>query len=205
MEKARSESIWTATNMVDYMAQTGSADHPSHDVVIDRLREEYASATVKLLDCGVMSGVGYQRFANAAVRVDYTGIDISEKIVVDCRGKFPDANWAQMSVFDLEYDNDAFDVVCGRHLLEHLPYYETAAREMFRVARDWVILVFFQVPREPEVLHRRKTSGGHVWLNRYGPESLHEFLSSLSSDIQFVDIAHDYNKHRVYFCRKRPS
>jgi 2-polyprenyl-3-methyl-5-hydroxy-6-metoxy-1,4-benzoquinol methylase len=197
------ESIWTATSDVAYMRSDGRGDHPSHDTVIDWLREQYADGPVSVLDCGVMSGVTYERLAAAMPGMNYTGIDVSQAILDDCRARFPDAAWESMSVTDLAYADSSFDVVHCRHLLECLPYYETAVREIFRVARHWVVLCLFQVPAEPEALLRRVTPGGYIWLNRYAPGPLEDLLGRLSSDVSSVDVAQGRKVNRVYFCRVR--
>ncbi|MGZ2357921.1 class I SAM-dependent methyltransferase [Streptomyces sp. 372A] len=202
MEIEPKTSLWRQTTDVDYMRLDRREEHPSHRWVTERLTAVYADTSFSLLDCGVMSGVTYEAFQKAGLRVDYTGIDIGRSIINDCREKYPEARWHRMNVTDLALPDSSFDVVNCRHILEHLPYYETAVREVFRVSRRHVVLCFFQPPREPEVLVRRESSGGYVWFNRYAPGPLEQLLSSLSNTVESVDVAHDRRLNRIYFCTK---
>ncbi|MBV1855876.1 class I SAM-dependent methyltransferase [Catellatospora tritici] len=164
----------------------------------------HSGAPFELLDCGVISGVTYHHLLQAGLEVDYTGIDIGEAAIADCRERHPEARWRQMSVTDLAFSDNSFDVVNCRHLLECLPYYETAVREMFRVARRTVVICMFQV-REPEALLRRETANGYIWFNRYAPGPFEALLHSLSESVEIVDVPFDHRPNRVYFCTKRSA
>jgi ubiquinone/menaquinone biosynthesis C-methylase UbiE len=196
------ESLWEATPAVDYMREAGRDGHPSHDWVTERLAALYPESPFDLLDCGVMSGVTYERLRRAGMPVNYVGIDIAERIVEDCRSRFPEASWRRMSITDLAFEDLAFDVVNCRHILGHLPYYETALREAFRVSRRHVFVCLFQVPREPERLLRRETKDGYIWLNRYAPGPLEELLGRLSSNVECSDVAYERRMNRIYHCIK---
>lgn len=199
-------SLWETTTATDYLRMNGVANHPSYDVLIDELARTWGEEQFDLLDCGVMSGLTYERIAAAGLRCNYTGIDIGPSIVEDCRRRHPGTTVEQMSIQDLHYRTDSFDVVYIRHVVEHLPYYETAVREAFRVARDLVVLILFQVPAEPEKLLRRETDSGYIWLNRYAPKPLEDLLDSLSTDVRIVEVSLDGARmNRVYLCRPDPA
>ncbi|MFF7636242.1 class I SAM-dependent methyltransferase [Kitasatospora sp. NPDC008050] len=171
----------------------------------ERIAALHSAAPFELLDCGVLSGVTYRHLLQAGLEVDYTGIDIGEAAIADCRELHPQARWQQMSVTDLAFPDGSFDVVNCRHVLECLPYYETAVREMFRVARRTVVICLFQLPREPEVLLRRETANGYIWFNRYAPGPFEALLHSLSESVEIVDVTADNGRNRVYFCTKRSA
>jgi ubiquinone/menaquinone biosynthesis C-methylase UbiE len=182
------------------MRANGNDEHPSHDLLAEWLHRR--KTAFSLLDCGVMSGVTYEKLQRAALPVDYTGIDMSPTVLADCRRRFPRSRWEQGNALDLAYAAGTFDIVYARHLLEHLPYYETAVREMFRVARQAVVICLFQVPAEPERLLRRETGNGYIWLNRYAPGPLEALLDSLSESVELQDVRRDQRTNRVYFCEK---
>jgi ubiquinone/menaquinone biosynthesis C-methylase UbiE len=190
---------------MDYMAGNGRADHPSRAALADLIRTAYPTDTCDLLDCGVLSGVTYRQLREAGLPVRYTGVDISQSIVNHCRALHPEGRWEQMSAMDLAFAANSFDVVNCRHLLEHLPYYETAVREIFRVSRHHVVISLFQRPRDPEILLRRETANGYIWLNRYAPGPFEALLRSLSESVEATDIAADYKVDRVYLCVKRSA
>jgi len=195
-------SLWEQTSDVDYMRMEGRDTHPSYDWFNRRLAELYGDKVIDFLDCGVMSGTTYTKLKDVSPPCNYTGIDIGESLLESCRSRFPEAQWKQMSVMDLHFPSGTFDVVNCRHLLEHLPYYETAVREMFRVARQHVAICFFQVPRDPEALLRRDAAGGYVWLNRYSPGPFEDLLAKLSDTVETVDISQERRVDRIYFCTK---
>ncbi|MDW4909129.1 class I SAM-dependent methyltransferase [Streptomyces sp. ADMS] len=195
-------SLWEQTTDVDYMRKEGRDTHPSYDWLNGRLVELYDDTVVDFLDCGVMSGTTYAKLKDTGLSCNYTGIDIGEPLLESCRSRFPEARWRYMSVTDLSFPSGAFDVVNCRHLLESLPYYETAVREMFRVARRHVAICFFQPPRDPEALLRRDTAGGYIWLNRYSPGPFEDLLAKLSDTVERIDISQGRRTDRMYFCTK---
>lgn len=197
------ESLWMRTSAMEYMAEDGKADHPSHTVTTNLIRTHYPTTRCELLDCGVLSGVTYGLLKDADVDVRYTGIDISPSIVSHCREIHPDARWEPMSVQDLAFPDDSFDVVNARHLLECLPYYETAVRELFRVSRRHVVIGLFQPPRDPEVLVRRVTADGYIWLNRYAQGPFEALLNRLSESVETIGAVSGHRRDRVYVCVKR--
>lgn len=197
-----SDSLWRSTTDADYMRRAQRGEAASHDATTSWLRQRYANRSFDLLDCGVMSGVTYERLTASGLAVDYTGIDVGRTVLDDCRARHPGARWVEMNVLDLAFKADSFDVVTSRHLLEHLPYYETAVREMFRVARRYVIICFWQPPRDPEVLYRRETEHGYIWLNRYAPAAFESLLDRLSASYVAADVNSGDRNERLYFCDK---
>jgi len=118
-----------------------------------------------------MSAVTYEKLQLASLTVDYTGIDRSATVLATAAGGSRECGGAGKHPRPSLRHGDVRRCV-REALLEHLPYYETAVREMFRVARDSVVISLFQVPAEPERLLRRETGDGYIWLNRYAPGSL---------------------------------
>ncbi|BFV59631.1 hypothetical protein KCMC57_up47350 [Kitasatospora sp. CMC57] len=199
------QSLWAGTSDLAHMGESHRAEHPSHRTVTERIAELHRDAPFELLDCGIISGVTYRHLLDAGLAADYTGIDINAAAVADCRELHPGARWEQMSVTDLAFPDRSFDLVNCRHVLEHLPYYETAVRELFRVARRTVVICMFQVPQEPEVLLRHQTADGYIWLNRYAPGPFEALLHSLSESVEVIDVPADRRRNRVYLCTKRSA
>ncbi|MFF4383537.1 class I SAM-dependent methyltransferase [Kitasatospora sp. NPDC001547] len=198
-------SLWAHTSDLAHMGEKSRAGHPSHAVVTERIAALHGEEPFELLDCGVISGVTYRHLLTAGLSVDYTGIDINEAAIEDCRALHPGARWERMSVTDLTYPEGSFDVVNCRHVLESLPYYETAVRELFRVSRRTVVICMFQVPRETEVLLRRETADGYIWLNRYAAGPFEALLHSLSESVEIIDVPADHRRNQVYLCTKRSA
>ena len=56
-----------------------------------------------------MSGVAYEELRDSDLRVSYSGVDIGQAIVKDCRRKHPQAQWHQMNVMDLAFPDELSD------------------------------------------------------------------------------------------------
>lgn len=196
-----SPPMFEHTTDFDYMASERAA-HASHGAVENWLAETYQNTRFSLLDCGVLSAVTWDRLSASGRDFRYVGIDVAESIIENCRDRAPEATWLTANVTDLDFDDGSFDVVYARHLLEMLPYYETAVREMFRVAGAYVVICFFQPPADPERLVRRVNDEGHLWLNRYSPEPFERLVSSLSSGFETVDVVDKGSRNRIYICAK---
>jgi SAM-dependent methyltransferase len=101
-----------------------------------------------ILDVGCGEGVVSQRLAARLPAAEVVGIDADDSRL--------QREWASRarenltfrlgSAYDLEYDANAFDLVCALEVLEHLERPEDALAEMTRVARNAVLI---SVPREP--------------------------------------------------------
>lgn len=195
--------IWTNTEHIRYMADPQRRSHASHDAFESWLGRQFGPGRTSMLDCGVMSGVTWDRLRQSESPPSYVGIDIAQRVIDDRREQCPDATWATMSVMDLAFDDNSFDIVHARHLLENLPYYETAVREMFRVSRQYVVICFFQPPADPEILLRRLTEDGYIWFNRYSPSRFDALLQELADDVQTEEVRSEGRLDRIYYCRKR--
>lgn len=202
---ARTMNMWEQTTDLDYMGVEGRDSRPSHGIGVEMLGRLSGGETFDLLDCGVMSGVTYTHLLNAGLQVNYTGIDISASAIEQLSRAKPNAQWEKMNVMDMEFADNQFEIVNARHLLEMLPYYETAVREMFRVAKTHVMITFFMPPRSPEKLLRRLGAEGHVWYNRYAPEPFEGLLDKLSSSVKIIDVPDRRYPDRIYVCTKRRS
>lgn len=94
-----------------------------------------------ILDGAAGVGTEYIGFMNDSIDIGYQGIDITPKLV----------NFAQThgvpvmqgSIESLPFNDCQFDIAYVRHALEHLPSYEKPIRELIRVARFEVMIIFF--------------------------------------------------------------
>ena len=123
----------------------------------ERSRERLRYANIKnisLLDVGCGSANFYDGFQKTGLTyfMEYTGIDIAEKNIENCKILYPDANFRLGDARNIEFSNNSFDVVLASRILEYLSLddLEIALSEIMRVARDTVILNFFYEKDMPE-------------------------------------------------------
>tara|TARA_Y100000310_G_scaffold166912_2_gene166639 strand:+ start:13959 stop:14588 length:630 start_codon:yes stop_codon:yes gene_type:complete len=63
----------------------------------------------------------------------YTGVDVSEAMLVKARETHPEIKYIQASVFDLPFEDNYFEGVRSSGMLRHIKEWRLALREMLRV------------------------------------------------------------------------
>ena len=103
---------------------------------------------------------------------------------------------------DLPVDDASFDVVHCRHVIEHLPYFETAIRELARVTADLMVLCMFIPGGDEEILRRKKHAQGYVWVNQYRATDIEGLLNLLFTDVKAENSRDGNRPNVIYFCSK---
>lgn len=107
------------------------------------LCEHSDAKTVLEVGCG--EGELYPAIAKP-LGMQYTGTDISEKIIAEAKSRHPDVDFDVQSATELTFEDNAFDLVIAAEVLEHLPDPLAGLNEIARVTKRYAIL---SVPREP--------------------------------------------------------
>jgi len=79
----------------------------------------YISAGDKVLDLGCGNGRFFEIFNEK--KVDYTGVDFSEKLIEIAKSKYPKGNFLVSSVFNLPFPDNFFDRVLCVAVFHHIP------------------------------------------------------------------------------------
>jgi SAM-dependent methyltransferase len=97
-----------------------------------------------VLEIGCADGRQYRELTRQGFDGAFTGLDVSEAVIRRNRARFVAARWETGSVYDLPFDDDAFDVCYSAFVLEHLVYPERGLEELLRVVkpRGKLVLVF---------------------------------------------------------------
>lgn len=109
------------------------------DALLERIRPR------RILEVGCGEGYLAERLARADPDVTVVGVDLSASLFP----RNPETSrtvFAVQSAYHLGFPGNAFDLVLGAEVLEHLADPPTALREMLRVSRRHLLL---SVPREP--------------------------------------------------------
>lgn len=100
-----------------------------------------------VLDAGCGEGFVVDFVARQDPSLELTGVDLSEGAIRYARERFGNqGHFREGSIYDLPFDEDAFDAVVCSEVLEHLDEPGRAVAELRRVARSHVLMT---VPREP--------------------------------------------------------
>ncbi len=125
------------------------------------------------IPCGLCAD--YLGFKKAGIDIEYLGIDITEQLVTRAIGQGIPAK--QGSIEKIPCKDSAVDICYVRHILEHLPSYEDALRELIRVAKKEVLIVFFVPPHDGETaINSRIVDGDVIYYNWYNKAGLEKFI-----------------------------
>lgn len=128
-----------------------------------------------LLDVGCGPGTVYEDIKNSGKDIQYTGIDVSKGFVGACKELFPEGDFRLGDASSLGFEDNSFDTVLLRHVLEHAPYYEDPIREAVRVAKRRVIIIMWKgLANGPDNLGVMEGRGS----NDYNSLKFNQFLDS---------------------------
>ncbi len=115
------------------------------------------------LEVGCASGYLYEHMMGVAPTMDYTGVDVSERMVAIAKASYPGVRFLKGDAFALEFPDGSFDVVGCFDVLGHLPEMSGPLRELLRVASRTVV---FTAWIGPEMKDLGATINGSKFLHR---------------------------------------
>lgn len=107
--------------------------------VFVRALQETGVENGSLLEVGCSSGYYAEVMSIKALPYSYTGCDYSAAFIELARNRYPNLAFAVGDATQLDYVDDAFDVVVSGCCLLHIPEFDKAVAETARVARHWAI------------------------------------------------------------------
>ena len=121
-----------------------------------------------VLDIGCGGGIQYAAIHDFCLGIDYTGVDITPKMLNAARKLFPDVKFEWGDAAELQHADDQFDVTILRHVLEHHPlnHGHRILHEALRVAKNATLILFFVAPQdmEEDIIVRHESQ---FYLNTY--------------------------------------
>ena len=170
---------------------------------------------VPVLELACGSANDYRAFVEfgLASHLDYRGIDLTEKNVMNARRRFPDVPFEVGDVRSLRYGDREFDYVIASDVFEHLSLdgMELALDEAMRVARRGIALTFFNMGEMPD--HEVRPTRLYHW-NRLSRPRIEARLRERFPSISVVPIArwlrerygyaHSYNRHAYSLFAEHP-
>lgn len=130
------------------------------------------------IPCGLC--IDYMPLTEEIENLSYIGIDITQSFV--SRAQSLGISVINGRIQEIPFPDSSFEVTYSRHILEHLDSYETALRELIRVAQKEVLVVFFIIPIEndEDIIITGPVDGYPIYHNRYSRKKIEYFLSSIS-------------------------
>jgi len=100
------------------------------------------SRDASFLEAGCGSGLVYSALVPAVI-TNYTGIDTSREMLKLANANYPQGKFIYGDIFNLDFPDKSFDIVASFEVLGHLPDIEIPIREMFRVAKKYLIFTIW--------------------------------------------------------------
>lgn len=133
------------------------------------IKNEYNS----ILDIGCGMCDDYFEYIKEIPNIIWGGIDNS-KFLLEKRNK--EIPVLLRDADNTKFNNDSWEVVYSRHVLEHQESFKPILNEMIRVASKAVINVFFIKPKEKEIIHYNSDS--NLYHNTYDKKEIEKFLNN---------------------------
>jgi ubiquinone/menaquinone biosynthesis C-methylase UbiE len=162
----------------------------------DLKREFGVNASIVEVGCG--TGLVYKALLDEGVVTEdsYIGGDVSGKMLGIARRRCPPACFKELDVFHLDLPASSQSNVICIHVLQHLPDYELAVRELLRVAKKKLYIVSWFNQEDEDLIQfslpSERWDGQQFFNNRY---SLRKFVSFIyrNSNEHIEDLrVHDF-------------
>ena len=162
----------------DFLRNT-DVKHPSRAFIADQTAEIGGS----VLECGCASAIDYPLHRSRGLK--YSGRDITPKFVRKANELYPEADIKIANVLDLPLNDESFDTVYCKALLEHMHPKEwpSAVVEMWRVAKKQMIIALYSRPSpqnyDGPLVHPPQTKGGRAYSRSINQQHLETLLKNL--------------------------
>ena len=132
-----------------------------------------------ILDIGCLNGNLYNFLKSPEFPIKtFTGVDLSEKLIVLAKTRFPEQTWIQADRLKLPFEDNRFGVVTLLETLEHVDDPKATIKEAVRVCKTNGVLIV-SVPNELRI-----EDNSHVW--SFTPSDLFNLLSEFSTNVQIL-------------------
>jgi ubiquinone/menaquinone biosynthesis C-methylase UbiE len=119
--------------------------------------------------------------------LDYTGLDLCAKNVENARSFFPEVRFEQGNIFEINAQENAFDLSFVHDLFEHLSIegLHAAVKELCRVTRRAICANFFQMDEIPD--HRVRPTDEYHW-NLLSTDQIKKLFATHGFSCQVIHI-----------------
>lgn len=127
-----------------------------------------------IIDLGCATGtikVGLEKYN---IKIDYLGVDSCDFFISECINN--NINVLKSDIRNVPYEDKCFDLVFGRHVIEHQECFKQLLCEMIRLAKKEVIHIFFIKPSDDindKIIYDKKKNLYH---NIYSKNEIDKYL-----------------------------
>jgi ubiquinone/menaquinone biosynthesis C-methylase UbiE len=105
-----------------------------------------AKTVDSILDVGCGEGFTLNRLKEAGISKKLEGIEYLQAAIDLGKKTYPDIKIIKGTIYELPYEDNAFDLVLCTEVLEHLDKPQDALKELVRVSKKYLVI---SVPNEP--------------------------------------------------------
>lgn len=134
-----------STNYQKYMTENPLLRYLNNSFLDNIFHLAQKTGAEKVLDAGCGEGFVIERLKKD-LPAQFMGLDIEKDALNIAKGKNPQVDFKQASVYDIPFEDKSFDLVILSEVLEHLEDPTKALYEVARVAGKYVLV---SVPHEP--------------------------------------------------------
>ena len=123
------------------------------EILVADILLEFGQRT-RMLEIGCGSGLIYQEMVRNHVvsSSSYVGGDASRRMLEIARQRFTETQFLELDIFSLHFPDKSQPNVACIHVLQHLPDYAQAMRELMRIAGEKLYVVSWFSPEEEDQL-----------------------------------------------------
>jgi len=170
-----------------------TSENPVQRKLIDRFHTRVTTIVtglqpVTMLDAGCGEGFVVDIFHKAMPNAQITGFDVLEDSVKVAQQRNPRASIAVGDIYNTDFPDDNFDMVCCFEVLEHLHEPDRALKELARVAKNHVVL---SVPHEPFFCLANAARGKNLDIRPRGSDPDHRNFWSREKFAEFAGMELD--------------
>jgi|GEM_PF-1213696 len=170
-----------SVNIETFVSWWGDIDAISRRAFRNAVR---ANHYLSVLDVGSGLSIDYEGLKQERIDIDYLGLDLTTTFLE--WGKAKKIPILKVNVEKgLPFQDDQFDLCYARHLFDHLSHYEQCLKEMIRVGRKEVFIVFMRYSLYNGLNDYIELTSDHLYRNVYSRRKLEEFLTLQHKVIQF--------------------
>lgn len=133
-----------------------------------------------VLEVGCGSGLIYKEIVpNLIDNANYVGIDVSYKMLDIAHERYPNGNFLYGDVYNMEFEDETFDVTIAYEVLCHIRNIEKPISEMCRVAKRQVIFTVWESKKT--FISEEVIDGIHFIHYSYSPSDMMKIIESATS------------------------
>lgn len=168
---------------LDNYWRTSAIERQWREILVADLQRHFAGPC-SFLDVGCGTGVIYEALVEAGLTTpeQYTGVDASEAMLHVARERYPEASWEQADIAQLPFRSLQHSNVLCISVLQHLPDYRQALRELLRVTRTQLYVTMLLCEGSQDESYTDEWGGGV----RYPIEQVTSLLASGQAELEHL-------------------